>query len=86
VLSRRDLGLDEVRLALLPVQQRHLADELPLGQLLNHESGLVAACHTEVNAVENQMLHGLTKHERVELRGLLLRCIAAIGEDAHDPR
>jgi DNA-binding MarR family transcriptional regulator len=42
----------------------------------------VAACHAEVNAVENQMLHGLTKHERMELRGLLLRCIAAIGEDA----
>jgi len=30
------------------------------------------------------MLHGLTKHERVELRGLLLRCIAAIGEDGLD--
>jgi len=43
---------------------------------------VVAACHAEVNAVENQLLHGLTKHERVELRGLLLRCIAAIGEDA----
>jgi DNA-binding MarR family transcriptional regulator len=43
---------------------------------------VVAACHAEVNAVENQMLHGLTKREQVELRGLLLRCIAAIGEDA----
>src|SRR5580658_10129525 len=42
---------------------------------------VVAACHAEVNAVENQMLHGLTKREQVELRGLLLRCIAAIGED-----
>jgi hypothetical protein len=41
---------------------------------------VVAACHAEVNAVENQMLHGLTKHEQVELRGLLLRCIAAIGD------
>src|SRR5580658_1877599 len=52
-----------------------------MASLTREGDTVVAACHPEDNAVEKQMLHGLTKHERVELRGLLLRCIAALGED-----
>jgi DNA-binding MarR family transcriptional regulator len=41
----------------------------------------VAACHGEINEIEEQMLDGLTTRERGALQELLLHCVAALRGD-----